>query len=390
MRRPMAELGVYIHYPWCRSLCPYCDFPRQQGGEDRAEQEAYLDAIVAELGDRMVELGDRQLVSIYFGGGSPSLWAPRLVGAVIAAVAEGFAVATLTDLEITLEANPRDCSAERLAAWAEVGVNRLSIGTQGFVAGDLLTLGRDHDVAAAVLAVDRARAAGFTSLSADVIIGVPRPGRSSTPAEPSVGAAADLGLPHLSVYELTYKEGTALARAVAEQRLAPVDEEVLSATFVAVHELLLGRGYEHYEISSYARPGQRAVHNSLYWQGAEFLGLGAGAASFIRAGEGGARTTNIADPAGYMAARGSARVADTDELDADELAVDRLWLAMRTSDGAPESWFAGREAVVDELIVSRLAVREGERIQPTMRGFLFADTVARSIVGARRYTSIRP
>ena len=385
----MAELGVYIHFPWCRRLCPYCDFPREQGGADAALQAGYLAAVLAELGERAAELGGRELVSIYFGGGSPSLWAPRWIGAVIAAICARFAAAP-ADLEVTIEANPRDCSAALVAAWQEVGVNRLSIGVQSLSPLDLVTLGRDHDVAAARAALACAASAGFASLSADIIIGIPRAGAEHDESEPGVAAICDLGLPHLSVYELTYKEGTALARALAEGRLVAVDEDVLAARYVAVHDLLVGRGYEHYEISSYARPGQRARHNSLYWQGCEFLGLGAGAASFVRAGNGGARWSNLLAPAAYMQASGRGRVAAVDHLDADELAEDRLWLALRTSDGAPEAWFEGREAVLEELLDGGLALRARGRIQPTIRGFLFADAVAGSIVGARRYTSISP
>lgn len=382
----MAPLGVYIHFPWCRTLCPYCDFPRQRvpkGGQVPAQ---YTEAVLGELAERAGEVQGRRLVSIYFGGGTPSLWPADGLGRVIDAVAGRFAVAA-DRLEVTLEANPRDCAPAALAGWRAAGVNRLSIGVQALQPAALVTLGRDHDVAAARAALAAATAAGFDRLSADLILGVPGPGDPLADFRELAGLA-ELG--HLSIYELTIKPGTPFAAAVAGGRLVPLDDDLLADRYREVDALLTGSGFVHYEVSNYARPGQRAVHNSLYWSGAEFLGLGAGAASFVRRPEGGGvRLRNLAEPERYLGARGAARHTEVEELGSEELERDLLWLGMRTADGVEEARFAGFEPLVAGLVRDHLAVREDGRIRPTMRGFLFADHVAAAIVAARRYTPLQ-
>lgn len=242
----------------------------------------------------------------------------------------------------------------------------MSIGVQSLEPQALVTLGRDHRFGDGRGAVERTRAAGFTT-SADFILGTP-------------GAAhevATLDADHLSVYELTIEERTAFGQRVRDGRLVPLDEDTLAEMYTRTHERLVGAGFEHYEISSYARPGKRAVHNSLYWQGAPFLGLGVGAASLQHLPDGrGVRATNPRKAVAYMAAPGVA--AERLEIDAGEMATDRLWLAMRTSDGVPEGALVA--SLADELCANGLAEHRGGRICPTLRGFLMADRVAARIV----------
>jgi len=304
-----------------------------------------------------------ELASIYLGGGTPSLWRADCIAAAIAAIRARFGT---TPREVTIEANPTDCTPANLAAWRAAGIDRVSIGVQSLEPSALVTLGRDHRFGDGRAAVERAIAAGFVT-SADFILGVP-------------GATRDvetLAADHLSVYELTIEERTAFGARVRDGRLVPLDEDTLTDLYTRTHDRLTGAGFEHYEISSYARPGKRAVHNSLYWQGAAFLGLGVGAASLQHHADGsGVRATNPRRAEAYLAAPGAP--AERIEIGRREMAVDRLWLAMRTRDGAVEADLP--PSLVDELVADRLAERRDGRICPTLRGFLMADRVAARIV----------
>jgi putative oxygen-independent coproporphyrinogen III oxidase len=385
-------LGIYIHVPWCRQLCPYCDFAVAVVGRAPIPHRRYLDAVLAELGERAPEVAGRRLVSIYFGGGTPSLWEPACLEAACDAVARTFGAdlpgpettpetTPETNIEITLEANPQDCVPERLAAWRAAGINRLSIGVQSLEPGVLRTLGRTGlgDGPAALAA---AAAAGFERISADVIFGVPGGAPAGIPggeddAVRGVAALADTGAGHLSVYELTIEERTAFGKAVRAGRMTPLDEDRLAALYRDVHRTLEARGFEHYEISSYARPGQRAVHNSLYWNGGEYLGLGSSAASFVLRPDGsGVRSVNQRSVHAYLRSRGEARVAEHEVLDPAEVARDRVWLGMRTADGVAGEALSGAPALVRWLLDENLATVGGGRIRPTLRGFAYADRIA--------------
>ena len=239
---------------------------------------------------------------------------------------------------------------------------------QSFDADELVVLGRDHRFGDGATAIAAARAAGFI-VSADFILGTPVPGRAAVP--PHVETDVD----HLSIYELTIEERTAFGARVRNGRLVPLDEDTLYALYVAMHEQLTARGFDHYEISSYAKPGRRAVHNSLYWRGAPFLGLGSGAASLALHADGSAsRATNPRRVADYLAGA----PADVMAISPSEMAGDRAWLGLRTSDGVAETDLA-RE-VATWLVDEQLAERRGGRICPTLRGFLMADRIAARIV----------
>jgi oxygen-independent coproporphyrinogen-3 oxidase len=269
-----------------------------------------------------------------------------------------------------------------MAAWRALGVNRLSIGVQAWRDDELAALGRDHRQGDGPAALAAARAAGFDAVTADLILGAPGVA-PPPPGEPpaSVIAAAASGVPHLSVYELTIEARTAFGRRAKAGALPLLPEDAQVALYTAAHAHLTAAGFEHYEISSYARPGRRAVHNQLYWRGAEFLGLGVGAASFHRAGDGsGLRWTNVRQWPRY--ARG-APPAEEIRLTADDVETDALWLAMRTADGAPVAALPAR--VVDWAVREGLAMHDGGHLRPTLRGFLFADQVAARIVAARAH-----
>lgn len=369
------DLGVYIHFPWCRKVCPYCDFAVEVGPIDH---ERYLEAVVAELAQRAPQFsGD--LISIYFGGGTPSLWRPSCIARAIAQVSQRFSAGALR--EVTLEANPSDCSEANLAEWQAAGINRLSIGVQSLIADELIVLGRDHRFGDGPAALARAIAAGTFVTSCDFILGTPTtpaPGSRSEPLswlEPVVATNVD----HLSVYELTIEERTVFGKRVRAGSLAPLGEDVLADLYMHAHHMLTRAGFEHYEISSYARPGKRAVHNSLYWRGTPFLGLGVGAASLAVAADGsGVRATNPRRARQYMADPGVP--AEVVRVNAAEMRADRAWLGMRTVDGVAEADVPGD--VVTWLCDEGLAERRGARVCPTLRGFMMADRIAARIAEA--------
>ena len=369
----MLDLGVYLHFPWCRKRCPYCDFAVEVG---EVPHERYLEAILRELDARAAAFGG-ELVSIYLGGGTPSLWRPACVARAIAAIRARFGGGALR--EVTIEANPTDVTPERLDAWRAAGVGRLSIGVQSLEPGELVALGRDHRFGDGLEAVERALAHGGLAVSADFILGVP-PARKA--ALGWIDRVAALPVDHLSVYELTIEDRTAFGQRVRDGRLVPLDDDALEELYTGAHDALARAGFEHYEISSYARPGRRAVHNARYWRGEPYLGLGVGAASLEVAPDGAAvRATNPRRADDYLAAPGAPRApGERTEISPAEMAADRAWLGMRTSDGVPEAALAPARGVAGWLVEAGLAERRDGRICPTLRGFLLADRIAARIV----------
>jgi len=328
--------------------------------------DAYLRAILHELALRSPRFTG-ELASIYFGGGTPSLWRTDCIAEAITAIRARYASAAPP--EITIEANPTDCSDANLAAWRAAGINRISIGVQSFEPRALVVLGRDHRFGDGRAAIARTIAAGFTT-SADFILGVPDAGGP---------APVDTSPDHLSIYELTIEERTSFGQRVRDGRLVPLPEDTLTDLYLAMHDQLTAAGYEHYEISSYARPGKRAVHNSMYWRGAAFLGLGVGAASLEVDPDGaGRRATNPRRAADYLAAPGVP--ADVIESTADEMAADRAWLGLRTADGVTEAELAPAPGLAAWLVAHQLAAPREGRICPTLRGFLMADRIASRVV----------
>lgn len=305
-----------------------------------------------------------ELQSIYFGGGTPSLWRADCLATAIAAVKVRYG----EPREVTLEANPTDCTADQLAAWRDAGITRISIGVQSFEPQTLVALGRDHRFGDGRAALDRVLAAGF-EVSADFILGVPG----------SEQLELDLRPNHLSIYELTIEERTAFGQRVRDGRLVPLPDDALAELYSQTHERLTRDGYEHYEISSYARPGHRAVHNSLYWRGVPYLGLGVGAASLAVDDRGsGTRQTNPRRASAYLEAPGTP--AERLSVSARDMAIDRAWLALRVADGIAEEALAPARGVAEWLISESLAERRENRICPTLRGFLLADRIAARIV----------
>ena len=374
------QLGVYVHFPWCRKLCPYCDFPvAVTAGEP--PHDVYRARIARELEQRAGDYDGKILRSIYFGGGTPSLWRPDCIAAVVDEIQARWGSAG--PIEITLETNPRDCVPATLAAWRAAGITRLSIGVQSLDPAELIVLGRDHRHGDGKLAIDAALHAGFTALSCDFILGAPVDGARNQATPGTLAALAETGVDHLSVYELTIEPRTAFGQRARDGRLVPLDEDVLATQYEAAHSMLTARGFDHYEVSSYARLGARAVHNSLYWRGIPFLGLGPGAASLWRDQHRGRRTLNPRNVAAYL---DGAPFDEDLPISGEDLAIERLWLGMRTSDGIALADIARWPSLLDWLTANGLAVvsTTGERAVPTLRGFLLANQIAARIVQCAR------
>lgn len=391
------DLGVYVHVPFCTVRCPYCDFAVDTRPD--IPHDRYARAIAAELSVRApwfappgtggAPLADR-FRSIYFGGGTPALWDPAAVGGTIAAVIEAFALPGTGHLEITVEANPGDLTGERLDALRSAGVNRLSLGVQALDDDLLQRLGRNHRAADAVAAVAGARAAGFERLSCDLMFALP--GQTLEGWQRDLDRLLALGPDHVSAYGLTIEAGTAFGSDVRAGRMAAPQDDASAAMFEHAHATLAAAGFEHYEVSSHARPGQRSVHNGLYWSGAAYLGLGASASSFRPLHGGGAwRFTNPRGTESYLraveAGAGRFSPASAESRTAADSEREALWLALRTSDGVDRQAHAARHgrdplAEPDRLRQAERCVRAGwltvddRRIALTTAGWLFADEVA--------------
>jgi len=346
----VADIGVYIHFPYCLSKCPYCDFASR--AEKIIPQERYTRAVLRELRARAPEFAGRRAVSIYFGGGTPSLWDPACVAEVLREVRSLFDVSP--EAEVTLEANPGTTDEARFAAFRAAGVNRLSIGVQSLAAPQLVALGRQHSGGDAVRAYRTARAAGFANVSLDLIHGAE--GQNAAGAARDAAAAVALGPEHVSCYALTLTglaEDVPMAKAVRRGELRLPDDEASAEMGEAVREELSRGGYARYEISNYARPGYEAVHNSLYWRGLEYAAAGCGACGFRRLPEGphvARRWMNDRSPERYLE-----RVEETglgeaqgEDLSAEEHLRERIFTGLRLAEGLDLS------ALEDDL---RLPVR---------------------------------
>jgi oxygen-independent coproporphyrinogen-3 oxidase len=375
--------SVYVHFPWCLEKCPYCDFVSYRTERAAIDHRGYADAVLRELAWRAPTFEGRVVGSVFFGGGTPSLWEPAELGRVLAAIAA--ALPTTSDLEVTVECNPTSLDRPRVDALAGVGVNRLSIGAQSLRADALRFLGRLHDHEDALAAVDAALAARDLRVSADLIFGLPE----QSPEEAAAQAAllAERGLSHLSCYQLTIEPGTRFGELARVGRLPLADDGRVAEAFLAIDEALSARGLEHYEISNYARPGEEARHNLGYWRGEEYLGLGCGAYGFVRTRGGGERWRNDVLPARWMARAGTpAAEAERERLSPDALLRERIMLGLRLGRGfdleeaardvGAEAWTTARRRSAEQLAQRGRLLLEGARLRVPRAAWLFTDDTA--------------
>ncbi len=379
-----AAYAVYVHVPWCRHVCPYCDFNVYASSvvpeaDDVAAYRAELTVWAARP-----EWRGRRIDTVHLGGGTPSLLSPDAVGGVLDAVRQ---VGLCDDAEVTLEANPGTVDRGRLEGYRRAGVTRLSLGAQSFQPILLRTLGRDHAPDATRAAVAMARAAGFANLSLDLIFAIP--GQSLAAWEDDVARALALDPEHVSAYALTWEEGTPFHAWRARGRLVAVDDDLESAMGDLAAERLGAAGLQRYEISSWARPGFASRHNTHYWDGSDYLGLGPGAHSF-HALPPTRRWWNVRLPHRWRAAvaEDGTAVDGEEHLTEAQARADFVISGLRRITGVDVPEFERRFATtlrsafpqLPHLETDGLVELSGGRLRLTPRGLRYADTVGACLV----------
>ena len=379
---PPSSLALYVHWPYCARICPYCDFNVVRDRGRVEEQAGLVRAILADMEAQSRLVGPRRLASIFFGGGTPSLMPPEAVAAVIARAEALFPPAG--DMEITLEANPTDAEAGRYAALAEAGINRLSMGVQSFDDAALKFLGRDHSAAEARRAVETAGRA-FPRLSIDLIYA--RPGQSVADWTAELTTALDLGFEHISPYQLTIEPTTAFGRAFARGTLTPPDEDLAAELYEATQAVLEGAGFEAYEVSNHARDvAARSSHNLHVWRGGDYLGLGPGAHGRLTLD--GERTATVAHRriADYVQGVAAGTPwAERETLDVSGAAEERVLLGLRTVEGVPLALLhalglSETTGPLAELIADGFVALGDGRAAATASGRRVLDAVLRALL----------
>ena len=396
-----APLHVYVHFPWCLEKCPYCDFVSFKAERAAIDHDAYADAVIREIEARAAQGGlfdDHRLATIFFGGGTPSLWEPAAMRRVIEAARARFPAES--DVEVTAECNPTSLDADRARALVDAGIGRLSVGVQSLDAAQLKFLGRLHDVPMARAAV-RAAVASGARVSADLIFGLP--GQRAHEAAAHAAELVELGLDHLSAYSLTIEPGTRFGELARRGKLPLAEEDATCDAFLAIESALGAHGLRHYEVSNYAREGSEARHNLGYWRGAAYLGLGCAAYGFGLVSGGseiaGVRWRNQIDPARYVEATrsiapgvprvGDGVTVDAEPLDAQTLLRERIMLGLRLEEGLDlddaaralrlsreQTWTGSRAQAIEKLARDGALAVEGSRLRIPSARRLSTDGVA--------------
>lgn len=369
-------MHLYIHVPFCARRCSYCDFAIAVRRD--VPSARFAAALLAEWDRRRVEQQWSEfpeLATIYFGGGTPSRLEPGTLTDLLNRLARDRPIAA--GAEITLEANPEDVTPSRARAWRAAGINRVSLGIQSFEPRVLQWMHRTHSADDAGQAVETLRAAGLARLSLDLIYALP-PEVPRNWAE-DVDRALALEPEHLSLYGLTVEQHTPLARWVTRGEAHPAPEERYADEFLSAHARLTRSGYRHYEVSNYARPGHEAVHNSAYWRRSPYLGLGPSAHS----GLGARRWWNVREWSAWAEAisLGVSPVLGEEQLDSGALALESVYLGLRTDAGLPAS--ALRQTVVESWVREQWAAVAEGRVRLTPEGWLRLDALVAQAVGRR-------
>jgi putative oxygen-independent coproporphyrinogen III oxidase len=361
----MSDAGLYVHVPFCLTRCGYCDFNTYAGLDHLAG--GYVEALRREAGMWAPEWRGTEFVSLFLGGGTPTtLPVPRLV-TLLDEFRTRFTFAS--GAEVTTEANPDTVDEAYLSELLAGGVTRLSMGVQSFDPTVLVALERIHSPESALKAVAAAREAGVSSLNLDLIYGVH--GETLESWRATLQRAIEVGPEHLSCYALTIEPSTPLGRKVGAGLVPPPDPDVQATMYDLACEVLAGTGYEHYEVSNWAKPGYRCVHNMGYWEGRPYLGLGAGAHSC----RDGTRWWNVRPPQQYMStvAAGRKPVGGEERLTDQERDLERLLLGLRMADGVTAEH--ADPVRVEALVAEGLARRAGSRLALTDRGLFVANEI---------------
>jgi oxygen-independent coproporphyrinogen III oxidase len=374
----MSALGVYVHLPFCPYICPYCDFAKWPMRRSAASR--YLDALYAEIERQPAE----HATTVFLGGGTPNAYDAEQIGALLERIRERYD-RSATVIETTIELNPELVAPGDFERYLQAGVTRVSVGVQSFEPGEIKTLGRKHTLDQIRSAVEGARAAGIASVSLDLIFAVP--GQTLATWERSLRAAIELGVDHISTYGLTIEEGTPYERWYEREPAAFFDDSHEADLYDRAIALLEEAGFEHYEISNFAKPAHRSAHNANYWRNGEYVGLGVGAASY-RNGERSVHTRELNTYIEAALAR-AAIPSESERLPAQKAWGEGVMLALRTAQGVGLSDFKERYGV-DVLehyapVIARysdagLLEVEGGRMRLTRRGKFLANDVCGAFV----------
>jgi oxygen-independent coproporphyrinogen-3 oxidase len=381
----LEPLAVYIHWPFCRSKCPYCDFNSHV--RDRVDTARWTRALLAELDGQAQLMPGREVSSVFFGGGTPSLMPPETVAALLERVGRRWPLAA--DLEVTLEANPNSAEAERFRTFAAAGVNRLSLGVQALDQQALRFLGRRHDRSEAIAAIESARRS-FARFSFDLIYA--RPGQTLAAWRRELDEALALAGDHLSLYQLTIEPGTAFAAAAAKGDLVPADGEISAGLYEMTQDRLAARGLLAYEISNHARAGAECRHNLAYWRYRDYVGIGPGAHGRLTLGGVKHATRQHRAPERWLAAveaTGSG-LEETAAIDCDAMVAEMLMMGLRLAEGIARSRLeeaANRDVAalfadaLPRLVEGGFLTLDADRLAATAAGRQRLDAVLASLLG---------
>ena len=368
-------LSLYVHWPWCVRKCPYCDFNSHASGT--VPEKRYVEALLRELEREAEGAGEREIQTIYFGGGTPSLMSAEGFTALLEGIRARVPVAP--DAEISMEANPGTADEEKFEAYAGAGVNRLSLGIQSFDDASLRRLGRIHDRAGAKRALGKAVRI-FPRVNADLMFGLPF--ETIERLRDEVAQLVESKTSHVSCYQLTVEPGTAFAKRIPE---GLPDEDLAADLQEAVVSLLANAGFVRYEVSGYAKSGETCRHNLNYWTFGDYLAVGAGAHGKVTTPEGIYRTARLANPERYMRAveEGAAPHEEKRRVADEDLPFEFMLNALRLTAGVPKRLLTERTGLSDEVIAERVAELQKEglwttepgRIGTSPRGFAFLSSV---------------
>ena len=369
----LPPLSLYVHLPWCIKKCPYCDFNSHEMARAELPEQRYIDALIADLEASLPLIWGRSVHSIFIGGGTPSLFSPAAIDRLLADIRARLRLDA--DCEITLEANPGTFEKDRFKAFRSAGVTRLSVGVQSFNDAHLKALGRVHDSAQAIAAVEEA-AASFETFNLDIMYALP--GQTLAGLEKDMRQALALSPPHISIYHLTIEPNTYFAK------FPPVipEEDLAYAMLDRITEMTAQAGMQRYEVSAYAKPGHRCFHNLNYWQFGDYLGIGAGAHSKLSFAHRIVRQVRWREPRLYIdnALAGEA-VSQEAEVSRADLPFEYMLNALRLRDGFKLQDFAEKTGLpvsalqtgLDEAERKGLIERDLTSLRPTERGFDFLN-----------------
>jgi oxygen-independent coproporphyrinogen-3 oxidase len=375
----LPPLSLYVHIPWCVRKCPYCDFNSHAAGPEIPEQ-AYIQRLIADLQQDQAWAQGRKLTSIFFGGGTPSLFSAAGIGAIVSAAEK--IIGFNEDIEITLEANPGTFEQEKFSGFRSAGINRLSIGIQSFSDAHLAKLGRIHSGEQALSAIDTARTAGFENFNLDLMHGLS--GQSLAEASADIQQAIDLGANHISWYQLTIEPNTEFY-----SRPPQLPEDDILADIQQMGMALLDEhGFGQYEVSAFAQPGQRSQHNINYWQFGDYLGIGAGAHGKItllqtqKEQQQIIRSNKTRQPDNYLS-RNMKTLAQVKPIPSDELAMEFMMNGLRLREGVPANYFPERtglsgsdiEQQVRKLQSQGLLEIDNQQFRATPLGYQFLNSL---------------